>query len=90
MAGIRISPDEVHQVAIKFEQAGSQSQEIVSTLQSTMSNLQPQWEGLTKERFYQEFEQWRSDMNRFVDLLGQIGQELHGIAERFAAADQQK
>jgi len=89
MARILVTPEEVHQVASQFEQAGGQTQEIVSSLQSTMTNLDAQWEGMTSQRFYQEYEQWRASMTQFVELLSQIGSELHAIAERFAAADQQ-
>ena len=89
MARITITPEEVHQAASKFEQASGQTQEIVSTLQAEMSNLQPQWEGMTSQRFYQEYEQWRTSMGQFVELLNQIGSELHSIAERFATIDNQ-
>ena len=89
MAKITIAPEEVHQAASKFEQASGQSQEIVSSLQSLMGNMQPQWEGMTSQRFYQDYEQWRTSMTQFVELLSKIGTELHAIADRFAAADQQ-
>ncbi len=51
--------------------------------------MQPQWEGMTSQRFYQDYEQWRTSMGQFVELLSQIGTELDSIADRFAAADQQ-
>ena len=51
MARITITPEEVHQAASKFEQASGQTQEIVSSLQSLMSNMQPQWEGMTSSAF---------------------------------------
>ncbi len=89
MAKISITPEEVHQAASKFEQASGQSQEIVSSLQSLTGNMQPQWEGMTSQRFYQDYEQWRTSMAQFVELLSQIGKELHTIADRFEAADQQ-
>ena len=89
MARITITPEEVHQAASKFEQASGQTQEIVSRLQALMGNMQPQWEGMTSQRFYQDYEQWRTSMAQFVELLSQIGTELHSIADRFAAADQQ-
>ena len=88
MARIRITPDQVRQVGSQFKQASQQSNEMVGRLQSTMSGMEGEWEGLTKERFYQEFQQWRTSMNQFVELLNGIGQQLDSIAARFEAADQ--
>ena len=88
MARIKITPDQVRQVGNQFKQAGQQSQDMVSNLQSTMNGMEPEWEGLTKERFYQEYQQWRTSMTQFVELLNNIGQQLDAIAVRFEAADQ--
>ncbi len=88
MARIKVSPEQLHQVAGQFKQASQQSQEMVNRLQQTMSNLQPEFEGMTQQRFYGEYEQWRSSMGQFVQLLNSIGQQLDQIADRFAAADQ--
>ncbi len=84
---IKITPEQVRQVANQFKQASQQSQEIVNRLQATMNNLQPDWEGITQQRFYGEYEQWRTSMNQFIQLLQSIGQQLDAIAERFAAVD---
>ena len=88
MARIKITPDQVRQVGNQFKQASQQSNDMVSKLQSTMSGMEGEWEGLTKQRFYQEFQQWRTSMNQFVELLNGIGQQLDAIAARFEAADQ--
>jgi WXG100 family type VII secretion target len=88
MARIKITPDQVRQVGNQFKQASQQSNEMVSQLQNTMSGMEGEWEGLTKQRFYQEFQQWRTSMNQFVELLNGIGQQLDAIAARFEAADQ--
>jgi len=53
-----------------------------------MSNLAAEWEGVSKERFYQDYEQWRTNMRQFVDLLDSIGKQLHATAERFRVTDQ--
>lgn len=88
MARIKITPDQIRQVGNQFKQASQQSNDMVSKLQSTMSGMEGEWEGLTKQRFYQEFQQWRTSMNQFVELLNGIGQQLDTIAARFQAADQ--
>ncbi len=88
MARIKITPDQVRQVGSQFKQASQQSQDMVNRLQNTINGMEPEWEGLTKERFYQEFQQWRTSMTQFVELLNNIGQQLDAIAARFEAADQ--
>ena len=88
MARIKITPEQVRQVGNQFKQASQQSNEMVSRLQNTMSGMEGDWEGMTKQRFYQEFQQWRTSMNQFVELLNGIGQQLDAIAARFEAADQ--
>ncbi len=88
MARIKVTPEQVHQVASQFKQASQQSQELVNRLQQTMGSLQPEWEGMTQQRFYSEYEQWRTSMNQFVQLLTSIGTQLDQIADRFTQADQ--
>jgi len=88
VARIKVTPEQVHEVANQFKQASQQSQDMVSRLQATMSSLQPEWEGMTQQRFYAEYEQWKTSMGQFVQLLQSIGQQLDAIADRFAAADQ--
>ncbi len=88
MARIKITPDQVRQVGNQFKQASQQSRDMVSNLQNTMNSMEPEWEGLTKERFYQEYQQWKTSMTQFVELLNNIGQQLDAIAARFEAADQ--
>jgi len=89
MARIRITPEQVRQVAGQFAQAAHQSQEMVTRLTNAVNAMQPEWEGMTSQRFYGDFQQWSSQMARFVELLNSISTQLNQIADRFAAADQQ-
>ncbi|MBC7250259.1 MAG: WXG100 family type VII secretion target [Anaerolineae bacterium] len=88
MVRIRITPEQVDDVARQFEGASQESSQMVSRLESTMSNLAAEWEGVSKERFYQDYEQWRTNMRQFVELLDSIGKQLHATAERFRVTDQ--
>jgi WXG100 family type VII secretion target len=88
MVRIKVTPEQVHGVANQFKQASTQSQDMVNRLGQQMGSLQPEWEGLTQQRFYGEYEQWKSSMTQFVQMLNSIGQQLDAIADRFASADQ--
>jgi len=89
MACIRISPEQVRQVAAQFAQSASQSEEMINRLANAINAMQPEWEGMTSQRFYGDFQQWRGQMQQFTELLRGINQQLNQIADRFAAADQQ-
>ncbi len=89
MPRIKIAPEQVRQSASQFKQASQQSQEIVNRLQNSINSLAPEWEGMSKERFFQQFEQWKGSMTQFVQLLNQIGTEMDAIAARLATADGQ-
>lgn len=89
MARIRITPEQVRNVAQQFHSASQESQGIVDRLNGAMGQIEPEWEGITKQRFWGEYEQWRGSMNQFTRLLDSIGGQLDAIASRFAAADQQ-
>jgi len=87
MSQIRISPDQVRQMSGQFKQASQQSQQIMSNLQNTVNSMQGDWEGMTQQRFYQEFEQWKASMTQYSQLLDNIGQQLDAIAARFQQID---
>ena len=89
MARIRVTPEQVRQVATQFSQAASQSEDMVGRLTNAVNGMQPEWEGMTSQRFYGDFQQWSAQMRQFIELLKGINTQLNQIADRFAAADQQ-
>ena len=89
MARIKITPGQVRNVANQFRQASHESSDIVNRLNSALGQLEPEWEGITKQRFWSEYQAWRNSMQQFIRLLESIGQQLDAIAARFASADQQ-
>lgn len=87
MTRIRITPEQIRQASQDFRTQSQNSQQMVTTLTNTMMGMQSEWEGMTSQRFYSEFDQWRTSMNQFVQLLGDISQQLETIAARFEQAD---
>jgi WXG100 family type VII secretion target len=88
MTLIRIQPEQVRATAASFRTASQESGAIISRLQGQIQALSTEWEGISKERFYNEFEQWQRAMTQFVTLLDEIGQQMNAIAERFEAVDE--
>jgi len=88
VARIKINPEQVRQAGRQFQQASTECQQMVARLQQTMNAMQPEWEGFTSQRFYSDFQQWQGSMRQFVELLNQIGVDLHQIANRAEIFDQ--
>lgn len=88
MTRIRISPEQVRELGFRFHSAGDQTQEVVDGLRGYVGAVSDDWAGLTKERFFQDFQQWQGAMRDFVEMLHEIGRELDTIARRFEEVDQ--
>jgi WXG100 family type VII secretion target len=88
MVRIRVTPEQVRQVGGQFKQASSESQAMVNKLQQAMNQLEPEWEGLSRQRFYAEYQNWRNSMNQFVQLLDGVGRQLDDVARKFESVDQ--
>jgi WXG100 family type VII secretion target len=87
MSQIRISPDQVRQMSGQFRQASQDSQNILGNLTNAVNNMQGEWEGMTQQRFFQEFEQWKASMGQFTQLLDSVSQQLDALATRFESVD---
>ena len=86
MVRIHIAPEDLRNVAQQFISAGGESRQQANTLESALKAFQ--WEGATKERFYNDFEQAKKAMQSYCEMLEGIAQQLKAIADRFEAADQ--
>jgi WXG100 family type VII secretion target len=60
---------------------------MVARLTQQMNSMQPEWEGMSSQKFYTDFQQWKGTMTQFVTLLNEIGGQLDAIATRFEQAD---
>lgn len=87
---ILISPEQVDQVANQFKQSSEQSQQIVSSLTQSINGMEGQWEGMTKQRFFTEFQEASKQMQSFVQTLNSISTELTAIAQKFRSVDQSR
>lgn len=82
MAGEKISipVSQLRHVGSEFKAASHQSQEVLNRLRQTVNALEPQWEGLTKQRFYDQFRQWETTMRQFSQLLETVGANFERVA----------
>ena len=89
MSRIKIAPEQVRQMANQFRDASQQSQQMFSNLTNTVNGMQGEWEGMTQQRFFQEFEAWKNAMTQFIQLLDSVAQQLEATAARFEEIDAQ-
>jgi len=86
---ILVTPEQLEQVSSQFAQSGQLSSDMVQQLQRSIHELESQWQGMTRERFYGEYQQARSTMLKFVDCLQSISTELNQISVKFRTTDEQ-
>ena len=66
MSRILISPDQVDEVANQFQQSKEQSQQVIDRLNQQIHQMEGQWDGMTKQKFFQEFQEANRQMTGFV------------------------
>ncbi|MFS0858210.1 WXG100 family type VII secretion target [Paenibacillus taichungensis] len=89
MTTIKVTPEQLLSVSRQFEAAQSQVFQMNSTLRQHLFEIERQWDGSTKERFYGDFVVAQKVMDNFVTLSLSIAKELQGHAEKFRLVDQQ-
>lgn len=89
MAGtIKISPDEMRQVSTEFKNAGQQTEQLKSQLKNRVSAMDANWDGMAADKFYQDYTQYETEIQKAIELLNTIGERLNQIAQTLEQADQ--
>ncbi|MCM3785238.1 WXG100 family type VII secretion target [Neobacillus mesonae] len=88
MTRIDVPPERIQEISQQFAQASVLSSNMISNLNGHILSLQSQWAGITQERFFQEFQVARGQMEKFTTSVSSIGEELHSISVKFTEADQ--
>ncbi|WP_440116553.1 WXG100 family type VII secretion target [Paenibacillus sp. QZ-Y1] len=89
MTTIKVTPEQLLSVSRQFEAAQHQVFQMNSILKQHLFEIERQWDGSTKEKFYYDFIVAQKVMDNFVSLSLSIAKELQGHAEKFRLADQQ-
>lgn len=89
MTTIKVTPEQLISVSKQFTTAQNQVFQMNNILKQRLFEIERQWDGSTKERFYVDFIVAQRVMDDFVSLSLSIAKELEGHAEKFRLADQQ-
>ncbi|MDQ0243753.1 WXG100 family type VII secretion target [Bacillus fengqiuensis] len=84
---ILITPDQLEQTALLFRKASQEAHHTNLKLIQLLNGLQQQWNGVSRERFYQTFKDSQKEINAFPKLLDSISNDLKSIAQKFREAD---
>lgn len=87
MSVIRISLEEVEAGAQLFRDKSVEIQGDVDILQNAVDGFAEIWEGQAFTAFQNEFTTLRKDIDKFVQLIEDIGQQLTSIKNAMDAAD---
>ncbi|MBM7643963.1 MULTISPECIES: WXG100 family type VII secretion target [Scopulibacillus] len=86
---ILVTPEELDGIAQQFKNGAENGRQQTQHLYQALQSLDGKWDGNTKQRFFNQFNESRQHMEAYVQLLESIDQELRAIANRFRTADAQ-
>ena len=89
MGTIHINTDLLRQLGRIFYQLNEQiNNNTEPQIQNTTSQVESDWQGVSRQRYEQMYQDWRSAAQRIVQTGEQLGTHLQDTATRFEQADQ--
>lgn len=90
MPRILVPPEVLIRVAEEAARAAEELETTKNRLDQQITYMMSSWEGTTRSRFFKDFQHAHGEMNKTIEHLRIIGQELKTIAFRFISADMQE
>ncbi len=89
MGTIHINTDLLRQLGRVFYQLNEQiNNSIEPQIQNTTNQVEGDWQGVSRQRYEQMYQEWRSSAQRIVQVGEDLGNHLQDTATRFEQADQ--
>ncbi|MDQ2716327.1 MAG: WXG100 family type VII secretion target [Chloroflexota bacterium] len=90
MPTIHVNTDAMRQLGQIFNQLNDQIQnQSAQQIQNYTNQLEGDWQGISRQRYEQMYQEWRSTIIQAVQNGEQIGQHLQNTAQQFENVDQQ-
>ena len=83
MASIHVNTDQMRQLGQVFVQNNDQIHQSEGQIQNYIGQLEGDWQGVSRQRFEQMFQEWRAAADRIVAQGEEIGQHLQNTAQQF-------
>ncbi|WP_255250572.1 WXG100 family type VII secretion target [Paenibacillus lautus] len=87
MPRILVPPEVLIRVSEEAARAAEELETTKNRLDQQITYMMSSWEGTTRSRFFEDFQRAYGEMNKTIEHLRIIGQELKTIAFRFISAD---
>jgi len=89
MGTIHVNTDLMRQLGTVFVQLNDQiGGQIEPQVQGHVSQLEGDWQGVSRQRYEQLYQDWRSATQRVVQAGEDLGRHLQNTAQAFEQADQ--
>ena len=89
MGTIHINTDLLRQLGRVFYQLNEEiNNSIEPQIQNTTNQVESDWQGVSRQRYEQMYQDWRSAAQRIVQVGEDLGNHLQDTATRFEQADQ--
>ncbi len=90
MATIHVNTDLMRQLGQVFVQLNEQiSNQTEPQIQNRIGQLEGDWQGVSRQRFEQMFQEWRAATDRVVVQGEELGRHLQNTAQQFENVDSQ-
>lgn len=87
MTKIQVTPEQLDNVASQFANAHGTLYNQLNGLDSTMNRLHSQWDGMERNRFYNDYRTAKYTLSSVLNKVQSIEIELKSIASKFRNAD---
>jgi len=89
MPTIHVNTDLMRQLGTVFLQLNDQiGNQIEPQIQGNVSQLEGDWQGVSRQRYDQLYQQWRTATTQVVQAGEDLGRHLQNTATNFEQADQ--
>ena len=89
MANIHVNTDTMRQLGYQFVQLNEQiTYRVINYINSATSALESDWQGVSRQRYEQMFQEWRGATNQVVNVGEDLGRHLQNTAQQFENVDQ--
>ncbi|MDQ2906345.1 MAG: WXG100 family type VII secretion target [Ktedonobacteraceae bacterium] len=90
MPTIHVNTDAMRQLGQIFNQLNDQIQnQSAQQVQNYTNQLEGDWQGISRQRYEQLYQEWRSTIQQAVQHGEDIGHHLQNTAQQFEQVDQQ-
>lgn len=87
---IDLSPEELQQLAVEFNKASQNGQDILAQLKTMINQSEGQWEGNRQRDFLTRMNNSMTTVSSYLRGLQETGTQLQHTATRFRETDQSR